>query len=669
MIATMIRENDDRSTKAGRPTRRALRALTTPKWRAVAPLLLALGCGPLDDVTSPSSGADASDLGVSVAPLNAVNLTPFTSADGRCLEAGPVDGTTRLKTQPCTGANAQQWNILGDRVRPAGNFDACLALAQPGSAPGSRLVLRPCTSTGGDLFWRYEDGQLINESNNLCVQSSIAPDGGEPEVRYCEGVRRQIWDYAAYSTYQTWNGLCFDVQGGSYSTGTPLQLWSCNRTASQRFRSEDNRIRAIGNTCLGLSGGSLADGTRVVTASCSAPESSGNFYYYNGAIVAWKQTSSGVQAKCVQPVGGATSAGTRLEVRPCTGSVAQTFRTGVDSQAAPVSTVAAVVKRPDFIPSGNIINRDLIGGSFYYSVSAQYAVGTTGPCTTSGRWFSTITRQRMNTDEKTVILATCDNLALTGHFADGGGIYFINYSTRRLEFIPNNGTARVSRGTLPATDSWTFGVLESGADLYWSQYDGIYRASKSGSFNPYRLFAFPTNTQPRWIDALDATHFYGSSYGQIIRISRSTGAVSVLHAASDVGGGGTVAIDNTDIYFLTSTYGAGNYTGAVWRLSKSGGARTQVSTVGKHASGLVVTSGFVYWAESDGSPGTVLWRRTKTSPAATLFIAGEQALSPIAANGFVFWRDGQSLRRTTLPLTPDLGGGGAVCCADVVKGL
>lgn len=77
--------------------------------------------------------------------------------------------------------------------------------------------------------------------------------------------------------------LCLDVRGGVNANGTPIQIWPCNGTLSQRFyaRPAPNGINGVmllttipsDLRCVDVTGGNPADGTPIQLWDCNNTQS------------------------------------------------------------------------------------------------------------------------------------------------------------------------------------------------------------------------------------------------------------------------------------------------------------------------------------------------------------------------------------------------------------
>ncbi len=111
-------------------------------------------------------------------------------------------------------------------------------------------------------------------------------------------------------------GKCLDVKGASSGPGTPVQLWSCNRTKAQVFTAyPDGTLRALGG-CLDATGAGTANFTKTILWPCHGH---GNqiWQVFNGGY------RNPVSGRCLDDPSASTQDGRQLQLFDCNGTVAQ----------------------------------------------------------------------------------------------------------------------------------------------------------------------------------------------------------------------------------------------------------------------------------------------------------------------------------------------------------
>lgn len=117
------------------------------------------------------------------------------------------------------------------------------------------------------------------------------------------------------------SGRCADLDGGSTSPGTHVQLWDCNASEGQDWAYDpaNGSLSGKGGLCLDAEAGSSADGTPLVGWPCSGSANQRWTLTPDGTI-------TGIGGKCVTAADGGTANGTRLRLGTCQAdSAAQTW--------------------------------------------------------------------------------------------------------------------------------------------------------------------------------------------------------------------------------------------------------------------------------------------------------------------------------------------------------
>jgi beta-glucosidase len=115
-----------------------------------------------------------------------------------------------------------------------------------------------------------------------------------------------------------YEGLCLDVAGDSNTSGTKVDVYTCNGTDGQQWTEDpDGTVRADG-ACLDVEGGGTANGTLVDLYSCNG----------TGAQI-WQPQSDGAllnpqSGKCLDDTGYGGS-GTQVQIWSCTGNDNQSW--------------------------------------------------------------------------------------------------------------------------------------------------------------------------------------------------------------------------------------------------------------------------------------------------------------------------------------------------------
>jgi Glycosyl hydrolase family 59/Ricin-type beta-trefoil lectin domain len=106
---------------------------------------------------------------------------------------------------------------------------------------------------------------------------------------------------------------CVDVNGGSATAGTKVQMWDCNDNAnSQQWTMESNGTIGINGQCLDITGASYANGTLIEEWTCNGGANQ-QWIAVNGEIV------NPVSGLCLDDPAFNTTEGTQLDLWTCNG--------------------------------------------------------------------------------------------------------------------------------------------------------------------------------------------------------------------------------------------------------------------------------------------------------------------------------------------------------------
>ncbi|MFJ9046216.1 ricin-type beta-trefoil lectin domain protein [Streptomyces sp. NPDC102347] len=114
-------------------------------------------------------------------------------------------------------------------------------------------------------------------------------------------------------------GKCVDVRASGTADGTPVQLWTCNGTAAQRWTflpGPGGTLRALGR-CLDVSDGGTANGTKVQLWQCNG---TGAQRWVTGSDSSLINPRSG---RCLDDPAASTADGTQLQIYDCNATDAQ----------------------------------------------------------------------------------------------------------------------------------------------------------------------------------------------------------------------------------------------------------------------------------------------------------------------------------------------------------
>ncbi|MFE2111175.1 ricin-type beta-trefoil lectin domain protein [Kitasatospora sp. NPDC059463] len=118
------------------------------------------------------------------------------------------------------------------------------------------------------------------------------------------------------------NSKCMDVRGGDSGNGTPVQIYTCNGTASQWWTGTDKpdgtgiTLSALGK-CLDVASSGTTDGTPVQLWDCNGSDAQ-RWVRYQGDVLVNPQSG-----KCLDVPGGVVQDGNQLQIYTCNWTASQ----------------------------------------------------------------------------------------------------------------------------------------------------------------------------------------------------------------------------------------------------------------------------------------------------------------------------------------------------------
>jgi hypothetical protein len=249
----------------------------------------------------------------------------ITGPGGQCVDVAADDTGG-------SGAAVQLWNCQSYAEdqhwthNPDGSLSTigrCLDIIGNGTAAGTKAQLWDCNGVGGQKWIQRSDGSLFNPQSGRCLDSPSGATGN--------GTRLQIWDCNGSPAQKfSVNGgaavfgpgpKCVDVLGDDTGgNGTAVELWDCQSYAIDQhwFHNPNGSLQTLGR-CLDIVGNATAAGTKVQLWDCNGIGGQNWVQQADGSLL---NPQSG---RCLDSPSGATANGTRLQIWDCNGSAAQKF--------------------------------------------------------------------------------------------------------------------------------------------------------------------------------------------------------------------------------------------------------------------------------------------------------------------------------------------------------
>ncbi|MER7849332.1 RICIN domain-containing protein [Kitasatospora sp. NPDC096077] len=285
------------------------------------------------------------------------------------LDGANTGAGTRIKAQGRNGNDAQKWT-LWQKPNSQWLIETKLGggMVMDHNPNTHRTHLQGAQDGNANQLWRFADAgsgwfTMVSAAGNGCLTATA---GGEDlAIRGCDDTNAQKWRLteavdnpptdgsgnngggsngggsnggngtggggnpdgaAAVPVYSAFPSKCLDVTAGNTANGTPIDIYDCNNTASQRWTPVATgggfALKAFGK-CLDVTGGNAANGTRVDLYDCNGT-----------AAQAWRQGQdyslvNPGSGKCLDVPAGNPANGTALQIWDCNASDGQ--RWGLNS--------------------------------------------------------------------------------------------------------------------------------------------------------------------------------------------------------------------------------------------------------------------------------------------------------------------------------------------------
>ncbi|KAJ7264517.1 hypothetical protein B0H12DRAFT_1321438 [Mycena haematopus] len=248
-------------------------------------------------------------------------------------------------------------------------------------------------------------------SSSKCLTAASNADGAAVEIEDCvsAGSTSQSWTISG-STIQIFGNKCLDVTGGSTTSGTLMQIWTCaTGNTNQEWTLSGNTIQWSGTSdCLDLTNGATTDGNIIQIWSCTG-----------GPNQQWKRTTG--------PPGGGTTT-TTVPPPTATGTYIHPTASSTKCLTAASNADGAAVEIEDCVSAGSTSQSWTISGS-NLQIFGNKCLDVTGGSTTSGTLMQIWTCATGNTNQEWTLSGstiqwsgTSDCLDLTNGATTNGNI-------------------------------------------------------------------------------------------------------------------------------------------------------------------------------------------------------------------------------------------------------
>lgn len=219
-------------------------------------------------------------------------------------------------------------------------------------------------------------------------------------------------------------------------------------------------------------------------------------------------------------------------------------------------------------------------------------------------------------------------------------LYVVSYSSSGVSVVPPSA-ARSNPATWQAKQDRPQQLLADAKNLYWAtdglKSSGVFSAPLRGG-RPKRLAALRSKAVGL---ALDRRFVYFTEDGQIKRVPKGGGKVSVLWRSGLGPEPKQIAVDAKHLYAITSR--GAKSSGRVLRLPIGGGKPTVLASRQRNPCALALDKAWVYW--STCSDGTI-WRARKKGGLPQRLARRQKRIRALAISGKrLFWLSGSTFAK------------------------
>ncbi len=212
--------------------------------------------------------------------------------------------------------------VAGSATRPNGAIYSgisgkCLENENVSGTTTYNAVLDDCNG-GATQQWNLNSGDII--MNNMCLDifGGGTSSGTPVDVFSCNDQTNQVWLVQNGTLYNPTSNMCLTDPGSTTTDGTQLQIAPCTGAANQQWRvpSEGAVVSGVSGFCLDSFGGFSTSGNKVDIYGCNST-----------AAQQWQVTNNTLtfDGKCLNVVGSGTLAGTLVDVETCTNAANQVW--------------------------------------------------------------------------------------------------------------------------------------------------------------------------------------------------------------------------------------------------------------------------------------------------------------------------------------------------------
>jgi hypothetical protein len=242
------------------------------------------------------------------------NISGGTTAENTNIVSFPVQGN----------AWNQEWKRDNNSLllkATTGSTSRCLNVKGGVVGTGfTDLVSWSCSESFANEQFHFKGVQWLAMGNH-CMQAESATQSSIITLEECSTSSLQQWDFFEKDRRIRLSGtaLCVNVPNGNTANGTQLILWPCSTGtpfANEVFTFSNGLIK-FSTKSFNVANGTVADGNPLILWTPGSPTHHNEIFTIRGPIKALNQ--------CLDMANGSLVDGTKIGVRPCSGSATQTW--------------------------------------------------------------------------------------------------------------------------------------------------------------------------------------------------------------------------------------------------------------------------------------------------------------------------------------------------------
>ena len=355
-----------------------------------------------------------------------------------CLAVSAISeftNATDVEVANCNGTVGQQWRYTAEGyLKNRLSSSSCLGITGAAGNPGHYPEVYLKHNCYVEDTWTIDKKAAIPAikaighiksgiADNKCLDSGWSTDNrSNVHLWDCADVNQQDW----YFTYKgeirssRKSSMCLDVNYGSATNGTNVQLYQCNGTQAQKWIYNEGKIRTALNAshCLSLADGLSDNGTNAHIWECT--DNKEPYQQWSLKQLPWAPITHGTSFdSCLTDSGGTASNGDSISISSCNNEINQSWMLTASGE----------------LRNAEAANRCLSYGKAFENNSWNSASSQECNGSLAQKWELTPSNQLKNLAEinqcltSDLVLSTCNNSTSQKWYSRG----FLNVNIQKID--------------------------------------------------------------------------------------------------------------------------------------------------------------------------------------------------------------------------------------------